>query len=210
MGVRVASQARPAATQRVTEHEIPDMRSQVNWALLGLVIQRASYGYELIQRFERAYGFSIELSSHSQIYVALTSLEKRSLVERVEPAPSTARSRQPKPHYRATAEGVRCYQEWLVAQVEQERIRSRLFASQLAVLPPDRALAVLDRYERACLNVASNTPTGARGSRDESLGMGERLALEDDRLTLESRLAWIQYARMQFTAGNHRGKGTAR
>jgi DNA-binding PadR family transcriptional regulator len=29
------------------------MRSLVNWALLGLVIERPSYAYELARRFER-------------------------------------------------------------------------------------------------------------------------------------------------------------
>ena len=31
------------------------MQSPVNWALLGLVIERPSYAYELAQRFERTY-----------------------------------------------------------------------------------------------------------------------------------------------------------
>lgn len=36
------------------------MRSPLNWALLGLVIQRPSYGYELVQRFERIYEDALE------------------------------------------------------------------------------------------------------------------------------------------------------
>ena len=32
------------------------MQSPVNWALLGLVIERPSYAYELAKRFERTYG----------------------------------------------------------------------------------------------------------------------------------------------------------
>jgi len=31
------------------------MHSQVNWSLLGLVIKRPSYAYELAKRFERTY-----------------------------------------------------------------------------------------------------------------------------------------------------------
>lgn len=173
------------------------MRSQVNWALLGLVIRRSSYAYELVHRFERSYGNSIELSSPSQVYVALDTLESKGLIRKVQRTPDAPGSRQPKPHYRVTPEGVLCFQEWLVAQAEQERTRSRLFTVQLAMLPADRALAVLDRYESACLEAASDRPAGRE---TRTLGLAERLTLEDDRVTLEARLAWIQYARLQFSS----------
>ena len=208
MGARVAPQAIRVSAQRGVQRDAghrssSEMRSLVNWALLGLVIKRSGYGYELVQRFERAYGDSIELSSQSQIYVALDALESRDLVEKIEPEPDLAATRQPKPRYHATEEGLRCYQEWLVAQVEQERSRSRLFASQLAMLPADRALAVLDRFEQACLDGASSTPAGAGRAHSGERGAGnvsERLTVEDERLTLDARLMWIQYARWQLSS----------
>jgi DNA-binding PadR family transcriptional regulator len=179
------------------------MRSPVNWALLGLVIQRPSYGYELVHRFERAYGGLIELSSQSQIYKALDALEGRCFVK-IRHARDAAASRQPRLRYHATDEGLRCYQEWLVAQVEHERSRSRLLAGQLAMLPADRAVAVLDRFERVCLEGASGTPVGAAGrARSSERGasdISERLTVEDERLTLDARLMWIQYARLQFSS----------
>src|SRR5580692_5073489 len=93
------------------------MRSPVNWAVLGLMIERPSYGYEILQRFERNYGELLKLSSPSQIYTALDSLMDRGMIE----ATSETASRQPKLHYRATDEGVRLYQEHLVSQAEEER-----------------------------------------------------------------------------------------
>src|ERR1019366_9433026 len=88
------------------------MRSPVSWALLGLVIERPSYGYELVQRFERTYGDALELSSPSQIYTALEALERRSLIEKLpDDDPSTDVGRQPKPHYRASGDGVGGYQD---------------------------------------------------------------------------------------------------
>src|SRR5258708_7307432 len=90
-----------SVTERATA-----MRSPVNWSLLGLVIQRASYGYELVQRFERAYGEALELSSPSQIYTALDILARHRLIELLPPSESAEHSRQPKPHYRATAAGI--------------------------------------------------------------------------------------------------------
>jgi len=182
------------------------MRSPVNWALLGLVIQRPGYGYELVQRFERVYGDSIELSSQSQIYRALDAMQGRGFVE-IRSVRSTSATRQPKPRYHATEEGLRCYQEWLVAQVEQERSRSRLFASQLAMLP-----AVLDRYEQACLDGASRTPAGGRdeAEADGESEVSDRLTLEDERLTLDARLMWIQYARLQLSSPTAPSKACVR
>ncbi|MFI5005662.1 MAG: PadR family transcriptional regulator, partial [Solirubrobacterales bacterium] len=191
------------------------MRSPVGWALLGLVIERPSYGYELMQRFERTYGNVLELSSPSQIYVALDTLGRKGLIEEL-PAEGAAAAgvvRQPKPHYRATAAGLRGYQEWLIAQMRSERRRSRLFARQLAALEPGAALATIERYEHACLQEAKEAPAGggrepavaAGGSEEHAhaagpAGLAARLVCEEERLAVGARLAWIEYARREFTA----------
>jgi len=181
------------------------MRSPLNWALLGLVIQRPSYGYELVQRFERTYADAIELSSPSQIYTALDALQRRSLVEELcgEDAPAVVR--QPKPHYRATAEGVHGYQEWLIAHLGDERRRSRLFACQLAALTPPVALAVIERYEQACLLQARGTPLAGAGEHppDSASELAARLVGEQDRLAMGARLQWIAYARRELRAATH-------
>lgn len=179
------------------------MRSPVNWALLGLVIQRPSYGYELIQRFERTYGDALELSSPSQIYTALDTLVKRGLIEELPGEEGHGVVRQPKPHYRATKEGVAGYREWLISQTETDRRRSRLFGHQLAMLSPEDALSVLDRYETACLQEACAPPPGngaggETGHSDMSVALAERLAREDERLAVGARLEWIEYARRQL------------
>jgi DNA-binding PadR family transcriptional regulator len=185
------------------EGGVPAIRSPVSWALLGLVIERPSYGYELVQRFERTYGDALELSSPSQIYTALDALERRSLIEKLPPGPAPAEvGRQPKPHYRASGDGVRGYQDWLIAQVHEERRRSRLFARQLAVLEPRAALSVIERYEQACLREAKKTPlAGARDpAADRVNGLACRLVGEEDRLAVGARLSWIEYARREFKA----------
>jgi DNA-binding PadR family transcriptional regulator len=179
------------------------MRSPVNWALLGLVIQRPSYGYEFVQRFERTFAEMLELSSPSQIYTALDSLARRGLIEEVLPAGERDVVRQPKPHYKATRAGVHSYSEWLLSQLEDERRRCRLLAQQLALLPPKEALSVIDRYEQECLKEAG-APAGAarrsEGSPDGSSALVERLTVEDDRLRVGARLAWLEYARRELEA----------
>jgi DNA-binding PadR family transcriptional regulator len=185
-----------------TERSAGAMRSPVNWALLGIVIQRPSYGYELVQRFERTYGGALELSSPSQIYTALDTLARRSLIEEV-PAEEVqdAIVRQPKPHYRVTAEGLRAYEEWLVNELGEDRRRSRLFALELAVLAPEAALGVIERYEQACLKEATGLPmVPAAEDADGAGGLVARLLREEDRLAVEARLAWIEYARRELTS----------
>lgn len=189
------------------------MRSPVSWALLGLVIQRPSYGYELVQRFERTYGDALELSSPSQVYTALDSLSRRALIETM-PAQELGREqgRQPKPHYRATADGVCGYEQWLIHQMGQQRRRSRMFAQQLAMLAPSAALRVLDHCEQEVLAKARGLPARRpAGELGQAQGPGqgelaERLVAEEDRLTIDAKLAWIQYARLQL---NGRAPGTA-
>ncbi len=177
------------------------LRSPISWALLGLVIQRPSYGYELVQRFERTYGDALELSSPSQIYTALDALERRALIEKLAVEAAADAVRQPKPHYRATAEGMRGYREWLIAHLEDERRRSRLFARQLSVLAPADALTIIEHCERACLKQASGTkPVVPAGESDGASGLATRLLLEEDRVAVEAKLAWIEYARREFRA----------
>src|SRR5580704_2766418 len=85
-----------------TRHEAAPMRSPVNWALLGLIIERPSYAYDLAQRFERRYGQALPLSNVGHIYTALGVLGDRGLVEEI---PGTRQGRQPRPRYRATEQG---------------------------------------------------------------------------------------------------------
>lgn len=184
---------------RVEKGRAAAMRSPINWSLLGLVIQRPSYGYELVQRFERAYEGALELSSPSQIYAALDVLERRSLVELLPAVEANESSRQPKPHYQVTAAGRTAYVDWLVSHVHNEQRRSQLFVHQIAVLPAQDAIEVIERCERECLKAA----TSAMGHAREDSGHGRlaaRLADEETRLAIDARLAWIEYARRHLRA----------
>ncbi|HEX4435880.1 MAG TPA: PadR family transcriptional regulator [Solirubrobacteraceae bacterium] len=177
------------------------MRSPVNWAVLGLMIERPSYGYEILQRFERNYGGLLKLSSPSQIYTALDSLMDRGMIE----ATTETASRQPKLHYRATDEGVRLYQEHLVSQAEEERKRSSMFARELAALAPEAALTVLDDYEQMCLSQATRSRPG-NGASEQSLTLADRLVAEEERLAMEAKLPWIEFARRALRIAADRGR----
>jgi DNA-binding PadR family transcriptional regulator len=182
------------------------MRSPVYWALLGLVIEHPSYGYKLKTRYEHAYGEALPIHSDSHIYTALNELERRGLVEEVAPdATPIDGSRQPRPAYRATEEGVSSYRSWLLKQLHAGSRQSQLFVRQLAVLArePRMALEVLDSLERACLEQAvarsSSSANGSAPAGGASHLFADLLA-EEQRLALEARLPWIEYARTKFEA----------
>jgi DNA-binding PadR family transcriptional regulator len=174
------------------------MQSPVNWALLGLVIERPSYAYKLAQRFDRTYEGALSLSSTSHVYTALRALLDRELIEEV---PGSGTGRQPKPCYRATGQGLEHYQRWLVSQLPEERRRQRLFAVELAALmsEPELARTVIDGYEQECLREAGqSTLAGEAYANDAPSALASRLASEENRLALGARLAWVQYVRAEL------------
>jgi DNA-binding PadR family transcriptional regulator len=188
----------------VTSRGARAMTSTVNWALLGLVISRPSYGWELAHRFERTYGDVLPVSSDSHIYAALNTLEGRGLVEIV---PGAAVGRQPKPHYRATPLGVRSYEEWLVAQIEVERRRQELWVRQLTVFAhdPDAALAVIDRFEHGYLKQAGHVGKPRNvGVADARSKLIDWLVCEQQRIAAGGMLSWLRSARESFETAARR------
>jgi DNA-binding PadR family transcriptional regulator len=177
------------------------MHSPVNWALLGLIIERPSYAYALAQRFERTYGHALPLSSISHAYAALGTLKDRGLIEEL---PGTKTGPQPKPHYRATAKGMEDYHAWLIGQVSEERRRQKVFLLQLTALTrdPGKAFEILDAYEQACLDETC-TPRIARnedGSPEDALELQARLIAEEKRLAIGAKIAWARFARSEIKA----------
>jgi DNA-binding PadR family transcriptional regulator len=188
-------------TDRVALREEAPMRSLVNWALLGLVIDRPSYAYELAARFKHNYGDALSLSSVSHVYTAMGALKDRLLVQEI---PGTRNGRQPRPHYRATAKGMDAYRDWLVGQIKEDRHRQQLFVVQLGAFmrKPHEALELLKRYEESCLELAGSRTVvrldAVRGG--ESAALIDRLLEEETRLALGAKLAWAKYARQRLTA----------
>ena len=180
------------------EHATAPMHSAINWALLGLVIERPSYAYELAHRFERTYDGVLTLSAVSHVYTALATLRTRGLVEELPSTRAESRSRR---RYRATEQGLSEHTQWLVGQVSEERKRQRLLVLQLGALTrtPGRALEVLDAYEQACLSEAAAAPAPQSAAEDPgTIGLVARLIGEETRLSVAAKLRWSQYARAQL------------
>jgi len=175
------------------------MHSLVYWAVLGLVIERASYAYEIVLRFERTYEGSLSISSPSHVYTALRNLRERGFVQNL---PGTTAGAQSRRRWEATPLGISEHTGWLVSQVQDERRRQHILITQLGTLArtPQQAIAALEAYERACIE--ENAAVPAPGS-DEGAGttpLIARLMAEETRLALAARLRWVQYARSQLQA----------
>jgi DNA-binding PadR family transcriptional regulator len=177
------------------------MQSPVIWALLGLVIERPSYAYELAQRFDRTFEGALTLSSTSRVYTALGTLQQRAMIEEVA---GTRTGRQPKPRYRATPQGATEYRDWLVGQFGDSRRRQRLLVLQLASLArdPEAALELVARFEQACVEEASRAPLSSRNgaSSDPATDLVTRLLSDEKRLVLAATLAWVQCVQRQLVA----------
>lgn len=183
-------------------HDATPMRSTVNWALLGLIIERPSYAYDLAQRFERRYGTVLSLSNIGHVYTALGALESRNLVEEI---PGTREGRQPRPRYRASETGVREYGRWLATQAGEDRKRSQMFVLALAALTgrPEQLLEVISDYEQTWLAYGAGThiertEAGDDESLDALAALLRRLTDEESRLAVGAKLAWIEYARQEL------------
>ncbi len=128
------------------------LQASVNWAVLGLVIEKPSYGYEIGRRFLTRFADFVP-ASLSNIYTTLDRLVRLGLIEPTHAQAATVSGRQQKLHYRATSEGARAYRTWLARRLREVDHRSELLLRLLSVcLRGVPALdEVLGRYEAECV-----------------------------------------------------------
>jgi DNA-binding PadR family transcriptional regulator len=172
------------------------MRSPVNWAVLGLLIERPTYVYELAHRFERRYGDALHLSNIGHAYTAIGALESRGLIVEI---PGTREGRQPKPRYRATDAGRSAYREWLVTLAQEESRRRRLSVLALGALAesPAQMLDALADCETVWLRDGMATDIAAASLQPTEPSLSARLIAEQERLAIGAKLEWVQFAREQ-------------
>ena len=192
----MAGMAESRLTEPTEDSSIRPMTSEVNWALLALVVEQPGYGSQLKQRFERDFADVLQIGSESHVYTALNELQRRGFIEEL-PGQHAVRfgtRRQPKVCYSATEEGISALLGRLRERMTEDRRQARMFARVLAVFAgrPQAALSVLAQLENAYLE------EGASGSGEAPPRLADRLVGEESRLTNEARLPWVHYARRQF------------
>jgi DNA-binding PadR family transcriptional regulator len=191
------------------------LRSQVACAVLGLVIEKPSHGYEIGQRFERRFGGFLSVG-RSSIYAALGTLMEASLIEKMSTRSTTGVSRGAKAGapYRATAGGARAYRAWLAERLRNDPQRVEMLGRMMlaGVHSVDAALDFIARYERECIHEAQELERPSSGVAAEEDGVSdlvERLLIEERRRMIDAQLAWITYARAELRAAGAGSPGLA-
>lgn len=195
-----------------------NLTSPVSWAVLGLIIERPSYGYELAQRLDRRYHGVVRLSSPGHIYAALDSLENAGYSEPVDPkqreAARRGKLRQPKVKYRATPTGVAAFRSWIAQQMHDDPQHVELLqriASAPSIAGADSVevlRGLLAHYEEMCITEARVLPNDAPAEPAADIReLTERLVLESRRMQIDGHFAWLEYANHEIEAYERARRG---
>lgn len=130
----------------------------VKHAVLGLLVQRRGYGYDLVQRFEEQVGPAWQLNAGA-IYVALDKLERDGLVRPVPGADGETPGRRrtvrgaPRVVYEPTETGVARFEEWMAGTSAMSPVREELHLKLALSRPGDlpRLIELTRIQEQACL-----------------------------------------------------------
>ena len=200
-----------------------NLTSPVSWTVLGLIIERPSYGYELAQRLKRQYKDVVRLSGPGHVYAALDSLENAGFIEPVNPAERQParrkRRRQPKVEYQATDAGIRAFRTWIAQQMHDDSQHAELL-QKIASAPGiagsnsvEVIRGLVAHYENLCVTEANILPHDTPDTPAANLReLTERLVLESRRMQIDGHFAWLEYANREIEAYERawRGDGPAR
>jgi DNA-binding PadR family transcriptional regulator len=129
----------------------------VRAVLLGLVLERPGYGYELANRLVDRLGETWQFAT-TDIYRLLDALEKEGLLRACE----ERRPRRKQTHlvYHPTALTARALSDWIETLSPREPIREGIRAKVVAAREQDARslLLALKEYERECLTLARLVP----------------------------------------------------
>jgi DNA-binding PadR family transcriptional regulator len=168
-------------------------------AVLGLVIERPGYGYQLAQRLDERFGSSgFALSG---VYSALDQLSRDELVRSSGETAAIPGSRAaPRTVYEATEEGVDHFEDWMLDASSTPPLRDELHMKIALCRPHNvpRLIDVISGQELVCLGRLADLKRlagqHAPSSRDWSRLM-RMLAAEAEVAFWNARIEWLQNAR---------------
>lgn len=136
--------------------------SPLDGVVLGLVIQRPGYGYDLGKRIDERMGPGWQLNP-ATIYQVLDRLAAKKWVRpHGREVPGRSIRGRERIFYSGTDEGSHEFIRWLGSPVRKEPVRQDVLA-RIAVSLPEHAgliLVALDRYEQECLDMLAKATTG--------------------------------------------------
>lgn len=167
-------------------------------ALLGLLLDRSAYPYELADRLQHRLGPAWQVNS-GQLYQLVKGLERDGLIERVE----GQREHEERHVFAITEAGVGEFERWFTQTADPVRLCRRPLLIKITFAGPGRlqeALAQVDAYELECATrlreiarLRENVPDDGTLVRADHLLL--RLNLSADLLQLEGELRWARHAR---------------
>jgi DNA-binding PadR family transcriptional regulator len=171
------------------------VRSTVNVAVLSVVLDTPSHGYDVCARFEDRFQ-GLFRSSAPHVYRSLGALEHAGHVRAAELPEAQGRGLTPlelrrKCFWLTTPQGARTVTTWLGASIPPDDARRELWIRLRAVRPGDHAamLGLLDRYEEAILRSVGYVRALPEAT------LIEELAREDHEAFVEAQLRWLPGAR---------------
>lgn len=168
-------------------------------ALLGLLLNRPAYPYELSDRLPSRLGPAWRLNS-GQVYGAIKAMERDGLVEEVDTVDGAHENRRV---FAITALGVEEFERWFAADTDGVKLSRRPLVVKIILAGPSRleeALAHIDAYEQDCaetLNVitASRDELGWEAPILRADNVLLRLGMSVEVHELEGELKWARHAR---------------
>jgi DNA-binding PadR family transcriptional regulator len=170
-------------------------------AVLGLVIERPGYGYDLARRLQERFGSSG--FAPTGVYSALDQLSSEALVRSAgSRAGATNERAAPRTIYEATPEGVDRFEAWMLDCSSLAPVRDELYM-KIALSRPhnlSRLIELAQTQEEACLARLGDLrrPAGSsRGGHPRVWSDVAMLLVRDAEIRqLQARVEWLQKARV--------------
>jgi|SRR5271165_5214041 len=170
------------------------------YAVLGLVIERPGYGYQLAQRLEERFGSSA--FAPSGVYSALDQLSRDEFVRSAgERGTGPARRAAPRMIYEATDEGVDHFEAWMLGSSPAPPLRDELHM-KIALCRPRNLLRLIDTVygqELACMGRLQDLKRTVEDDRAVDSNDWSRamlvLARDAEAAMWKARIEWLQTAR---------------
>jgi DNA-binding PadR family transcriptional regulator len=170
------------------------------YAILGLVIERPGYGYQLAQRLEERFGSSS--FAPSGVYSALDQLSRDGFVKAArEAGPGPARRAAPRMIYEATGEGVEHFEAWMLGSSPTPPLRDELHM-KIALCRPRNIPRLIDMVYGQKLACAARlrdlerlAESQAGDHADEWSRQMRLLATATEIASWQARIEWLQSAR---------------
>ncbi|MDO8188763.1 PadR family transcriptional regulator [Conexibacter sp. JD483] len=169
----------------------------MKYAVLGMLIERRGYGYDLANRLQRRLGPGFR-AAYGAVYVSLDQLAKEELVAE---SKRVQVGRQVKVYYAATPAGEERFRAWMREAPSREPLRGELYLKLAVAQGADLSLLrdELERLERECLRdiEAQTALIAARDGGGADVRWEEAVRWLADSAVIErlhSDLRWIRMA----------------